>query len=461
MKIKMQLINPKIIYIGFLFLATFFTAGKAQIVDNASGLSEYTLEQCIEYAIDRNENLKKLELNIKSAEVFVNENRSIGLPQLTANAQFVNNFKVQKSILPDGTLFGGPPGPLAVEFQPQFSGNIYLNYQQIILDYSYFIGIKAAKAFESLTQKQTLPPKVDIAENVSKAYYGVLVSKERLGLLNQNYTRLDSLLNETAVLYKNGFVEKIDVDRIQVSFNNLKSEKQKVERLIEFSYQILKYQMAMPLTDSLVIAGSLKELNLDTQLINAEADYKNRIEHVLLQENKALLALDVRYRKALRYPKLSGFANIGVNTAATRLGDIGNLSDKWFQYGNFGINLSIPILTGFRNKFAIDKAKIELEKVQYDYDLFARTVSFQTAQAKTNLRNALNDFEIQKTNMALALEVSRVARVKYQNGIGTNLEIINAETSFKEAETNYYNALYNAAISLVDLKKALGILYTF
>ncbi|TAF65570.1 MAG: TolC family protein [Cytophagales bacterium] len=446
--------------IGLLFL--FFSSipfSTAQIKDDASSVSTMNLEACIDYALSQNENLKKAAIEVDLAEYLIQENKAIGLPQISAQAQFINNFKVQRTILPDGTLFGGPPGPIAVEFQPQYSASAGLTYNQLIFDFSYLVGLKAARAYKELTRRSSLSSQVDIAEAVAKAYYGVLITRARLTLLDQNYARLDSLLRETTAFYKNGFVEKIDVDRTEVAFNNVRSERQKVVQLIDFSLKVLKFQMGMNLHDSLTLADDLALITLDSAALqsNATVDYSKRPEYQLLQARRDILALDVRYRRSTLYPSLVGFVNIGANMGGTRLGDVTSNS-RWFQYGFFGFQLNIPIMNGFRTRQTIAKAKLELEKLSYDFEYFERGADFQAEQAQNSLKVSLIDLDIQKKNMDLAQEISRTARIKYANGVGTNLEIINAETSYKEAEVNYYNALYNAIIAQVELQKAFGTL---
>ena len=78
--------------------------------------------------------------------------------------------------------------------------------------------------------------------------------------------------------------------------------------------------------------------------------------------------------------------------------------------------------------------------------------------AKQNLINSLQELEVQRENRDLALEVFNMAKIKYQEGVGSNLEVVEADATLKESETNYFSALYDTFIARVDLEKALGIL---
>ena len=97
-----------------------------------------------------------------------------------------------------------------------------------------------------------------------------------------------------------------------------------------------------------------------------------------------------------------------------------------------------------------------LKKSENDLKALANTIDVQVREQRINLKNNVHLLQSQKENMELASEIARVASIKYAEGVGSNLEVIEAETSLREAQINYYNALYNALVSKVDLQKALG-----
>ena len=446
-------------FIGLWLLVAVSVQVQAQpIIDNTPALGTYSLEECLKYAYEHSISLKKAQLEIRKSEATVRETRAIGLPQVSAQAQFSNAYIIPKSILPDGTLFGGPPGPIAVEFQPRYSASVSVTATQLLFDASYLIGLKASRTYKELSQKQIKQSKIDIASNVTKAYYLVLVNKERIELLEANYRRLDTLYKSTKTLNENGAAEQIDVYRLQVSLNNIKTEINKTKALLDFSAKALKFQMGMPVRDSLILSGNINDIKLD-EIRNVETNeggFKSRIEYSILETSRNLARLDIQNKKAAYYPRLVGFINYGSNSGSSNLSDIGNVNDRWFRNGTFGLTLTIPIFAGLGNKAKVEKARIELLKTEQDFKSFERAFNFEIAQSRQSLTTSLQDLEIQKKNMELAKEVSRVANIKFQSGTGNNLDIVDAENQFKTAETNYFNALYNAIIAKIDLDKAMG-----
>jgi outer membrane protein TolC len=110
-----------------------------------------------------------------------------------------------------------------------------LDASQLIFDGTFIVGLQGAKTYAELSIKKYQQSKIETAEQVGKAYYNVLVSTERMEFLDANIARIKKLRDDTKAFYDNGFVEKIDVDRVEVTYNNLVNETEKAEKLIALS----------------------------------------------------------------------------------------------------------------------------------------------------------------------------------------------------------------------------------
>ena len=130
--------------------------------------------------------------------------------------------------------------------------------------------------------------------------------------------------------------------------------------------------------------------------------------------------------------------------------------EKWYPTGFVGAALTFPIFDGFQREKKIQQAKLNLQKTENDISNATNALTVETETARMQLLNSLSSFNSQKENLTLADEVVRVSKLKYDQGVGSNLEVINAETSWREAQTNYYNALYEALVAKVELDKAIG-----
>lgn len=459
----------------------------------------YSLPQAIEYAMQNNTSIKNAQLDILNANARIGETRAVGLPQISAQAQLQHNFRIQQSILDGGTnvpfLSSGSTDALAQhvynDLRQGERGNTYVSEyipkpaqvlgprdvvafafglknnaaasvtaSQLLFNGSYFVGLQAARAYRQFSEKSLTSAKVTLVENVTKAYYGVLVNQERYDLLKVNVDRLEKLLNETREMNKNGFVEKIDVDRLEVQSNNLKVEVQNVERLLNLTLNALKFQMNMPLNENIVLTEKLADLTNTTftPVATETVNYEQRTEYTLLQQQKQLNTLDLKNIQAGRYPTLGAAFTTGYAPAATRLQDIFQ-SDRWINYSYIAFQLNVPIFKGLSTNYQAQQKKIAIQKTENDIRQFQKVVDLQVQQSNVTLQNSLESLKMQKRNLDLATEVVRVTRIKYQQGVGSNIEVINAEASLKESQTNYYAALYDALIAKVDLDKATGDLF--
>lgn len=427
----------------------------------AQEVQSLTLEDCISYAIENNEQLKIKALDKEIADAEVRKTVAIGLPQANVDAGLNYNFEPQKSLIDISTFDPSVPAGTEqqVSFQQAYDGNIGLSVNQLLFDGSYFVGLQAARTYRELSTKEHIKTKIDIVEAVSKAYYNALIADEQLELLEKNIARLDSLLAETNEMFLAGFVEKVDVDRIRVNYNNLRVELTKSRQLSDISKKLLKFQMGMNLGQPIQLSERLEEVEVVAPLMTRDNfDYASRIEYSQLQTNKSLAFLDMKNNKVQYLPKLYARLGYGWNTATSDGGQLFN-SSRWLDNGAVGVTATIPIFDGFLKSNKIQQNKLQVRQIENQMNYVQKSIDLEIEQSQITLNSQLETLDVQEQNVELAQDVYDISKTKYQEGVGSNLEVINADTALKEAQTNYLNALYQAINSQIELKKALGTLY--
>lgn len=471
--------------ISFGLLLTGLLLAHSTQAQEEKGDHNFTLEECIEYAQKNATSIENSILDEQIAKARVGELRSAGLPQINGSVQITHNDPLRRMFFaasPDNPILGDSPelsqlpdgSIIALQnfFQLPSGGDAGVTIDQLLFSGSYFVGLKAAKTYRDLASKTTRQTRIQTVEQVTKAYYTVLINKERLALFEENIARVDSLLKDTRGLYKNGFAENIDVARVQVTMNNLVIEKEKFNNLMELSLELLKFQMNYPMDQDLTVVGDVTALEVDPVIIDTLSNniaYANRIEYSMLQTQEELQKLDIRNNRVSYLPTLSAFANLGYFTQSPDIKGIFSTTtdlpetdaigpDKWYGYGMFGLTLSVPIFDGLQKSYKIQQSKLNLLKIENNFESLRSTIDLQVNQSQINLKNSLRTLEGQRENMELAEEVARVTKIKYTAGVGSNFEVTEAETELREAQTNYYNALYDAVIAQIDLQVALGVL---
>ncbi|AHM58299.1 outer membrane efflux protein [Flammeovirgaceae bacterium 311] len=433
----------------------------------------FSLQEAIAHAIENNVTVKNERLNEAIATAQVKETVAQGLPQINAAGNITHNAIIPITFLPANALNPGAPDGvfMPVPFGVPFQSNVSVSAEQLLFNGSYFIGLRAAKVYKELTLKNTVKAAIDVAEGVALAYYGALVAEERIALLDANVQRLDTLYAETRAMNENGFVELIDVQRIKVNLNNLRTELENVQRSYTLNLSALKYQMGLPNNADIELAEQIRNLEVDEPGLGLDS-YQQRIEYQQLNINRDLANLDLRNTRMRYYPTLSLFGNFGYNAGKSKLGDLFQESPDfylpmggadvlieahtWNPFTAVGVNLNIPVFDGFLKANTIRRQRLITEQVDLQIKNLENAIDMEVQQAQVNLQNSLQSLETQQENMELAQEVYRVTKIKYQQGVGSNLEVVEAENALKTAETNYYQALYNALVSRVSYDKATG-----
>jgi len=451
----MKLFKP-IILIGALLVA-FSVAGQ----DNTE--HRLTLQQCLDYAYEHNQNIIIANLEIESSKAKTGEYLSAGFPQIDATAGVNKNFILRRTWL-DGSKFDPsvPEGTLIqLEFGTPYDAEYGVGLSQMIFNGSYFVGVKASKTYQQLSTKEHIKSKIDVSESVTKAYYSVLVNEMLLETVNSNFQRLDSLVRETSIMQENGFVELLDLNRTKVEYNNIKTQKTNAEKAVDISKGLLKFQMGMPVEYQLEIAEKLTDLKFNfKEELQMKYSYQRRIEYSQLETNRELAELEMKNNKSQYLPNIDLIASWGMNAGVadfSKLGEFGN--DKvWTNYQLAGLSFTLPIFDGLYKAKKIQQNKIKIQQLEYQRFMLENSIKMEVNQMRKSLIMNLDLLSSQDENKQLAESVYNQTKIKYQEGVGTNLEVIDADNAFKQAQSNYLNALYDALIAYVDYQKALGIL---
>jgi outer membrane protein len=405
--------------------------------NDTSRVHTFKLENCINYAYEHQTAILNAKIDQDIAKYKVRETIGIGLPQINGSVSFQDFLDVPTSLVP-GDFFGRPGQLVPVKFGVKYQSTPGISINQLLFDGSYLVGLKASKTYKELSARALTRTKVETAVAVTQAYYSVLIANERLGLLDANINRLQKTLNDTKQLLKNGFVEKIDVDRLTVLSNNTETERSNVLRLLDLNNNLLKFQMGMPIGDKLII---------DTTA------FINRPEYALLQTQKQLNQLDVKRYKSQYLPSLGAFGSFSKAFQNNMFNDLYHTS---YPTSVIGLQLNIPLFNGGQSYNRVKQAQLAVRKSDNDLYNLKNGINLEINQSQTAYINGLESLENQKRNRELAQEVLRVTKIKYEQGVGSSLEVTTAETSLKESETNYINALYDALNNKVNLDKALG-----
>ncbi|WP_462250174.1 TolC family protein [Ekhidna sp.] len=457
-----------------LFLASGYIFGQT---------NQFNLEECMAYAVENEANSINATLDEEIAALRVKETVGIGLPQINGSANVQHNPDLPRFFSEynpgsgfgisddDAQSLGLEPGDIYGAtnfFQLKSNGDVNLSATQLIFNGSYIVGLQAARTYKKLARKQKDYTQSELKASVAKAYFTVLINEERLVLYTSNLDRMEKLFSETQELYNTGFAEKIEVDRLKVTLNNARTQKSNYESLADLSMKLLKFQMNYPLDEPLELEGSISDfVNGEIQNVPQDFDLNNRSDYQTVLTNKELEELNLKNIYASGLPVIQAFGTLGASTQAASFGGLfrqdsnfeGNAGvgpDKWYSYSVIGLRLNWSLFTGLQRNYQIQQQKVEIKKLENTLTQFETRVRIEVEQQGVLLKNANENLGIQKENMELAQSIFDISEIKYKEGVGSSLEIVNADNELKAAQTNFFNALFDAVIAKIDLTRAIG-----
>jgi outer membrane protein len=434
-----------------------------------------TVKQAVEYAKKNSVQVKNILIDVRLQEETNRQVTSNAYPQISGRVGTTYNPNVAVQSFPDFITAGtykvlvdegvnGSNGPikfpteidlLKASFQTKYIANAGLDLSQILFDGQVFVGLQARATSMEWARKSVEVTEELIKANVHKVYYQLVVGKTQIELLDANIARLEKLQHDTRELYKNGFAEKLDVDKIAVQIANLQTEKKKAQGQILNGYYGLKLLMGMPMKDELVLSDTLNDSQIKDGVLEASNyNYTDRKEYQYAELGKKLNEFNIKRYKLSQIPTASLSSSWSKNAQRNKFDFFGK--GDWYTFSNISLNISVPIFKGFYTRSKIDEAKLNLQKTENQLTDLKLSIDNEVETARVDFKTAIEAMDYQKQNMKLAEEVYEQTKKKYEAGLGSNTEITAAQTDLKSAQTNYITALYDAIVARIDYLKAIG-----
>lgn len=449
-----RLMNKKIM-IAMLLFTNSYAYSQVAVPPPPQKVNEFSLAQALEYGKLHNVQVQNALIDIKIQEQVNRDITSIALPQINGNGALTDYLNIPTTLLP-GEIVGQPSGTFVpVKFGTKWTSNAGVSLSQLVFDGQVFIALKARNGTIQLAKKVEEITEENIRANVYKIYYQLVLSKTQMQLLDANLERLQKLLHDFQIMYDNGFIEKLDIDKVTVQIANLQSEKIAVNNMIRNGFTGLKTLIGFPVKDSLLLTDSLSDDQVKENVLEInQFNYSERRDYQVMELTNKLNALNVRRYKLSQLPTLSLIGNYSKQAQRNQFDFFGKGS--WFTTSFIGLQLNVPIFHGFSLSSKTQKARLELRQSQNIQENLKNSIDGEIQNARNNFATTVTSMDFQKKNMVLAEKVYDQTKKKYEIGTGSTTEINTAQVDLKAAQTNYINALYDAIIAKVDFLKATG-----
>jgi outer membrane protein len=434
-----------------IFLIVLCTIG----ITAGAQVKTLTLKEAVTYALENKADAKKAKLQVENSEYKIQEIRSRALPQITANGNLTYNPIIQTTVI-DGAGFGQPGTTIQAAFGQKWTSTAGVSLTQAIFDQAVFTGLRAAQSTREFYQINSQLTDEQVIERVANNYYSVYVQRERLILLDSNYVNTQKVRDIVQGQFDNGLAKKIDLDRIIVKMSNIDTERQQVKNQIELQENALKFYMGMPIESQFVMPK--EEFEVVPASLTEEPNVENRTEYLLLKKQEELLVFNKKAIQAEYYPTLSltaGYNYIGQGPEFPWFAKPSS-GVYWSDFSGIGLNLRVPIFTGFGTRSRVRQADVEIRSLQEDIKDTKLSLDLDYRNAMAQINNNLVTIENQRENMRLALEILGNTKNNYLQGLASLTDLLDAENASLEAQNNFTRAVLNYKIAEISLIKSKG-----
>ncbi|WP_299047047.1 TolC family protein [uncultured Polaribacter sp.] len=439
-----------------------------------------SLKEAITYALENSYNTKVARNNIASAKEKVWETTTIGLPQINAKVDYQNFLKQPVSLLPaaafDNTTSTvntvedffdleanrrptAPDGFIPVVFGTQQNVNASVTLTQLIFDGSYLVGLQASKTFLQISKQAEEKTELLTRETVINAYGNVLVTENSISILKSNLKILQKNYDDAKKIYENGLNEEEDVEQLEITLGNVKSQLNNVERMKTIAYQMLNLALGNPINNTLVLTDSLDSLatdNISLALISESFNVNNHIDFKIAENDKETKRLMMKLEKSKALPSLNAFVNYGSQAFSDSFTFFDN-NQRWFQSSLFGVSLNVPIFSSLGRAAKTAQSKIALETADLRLEETKQRLALQAKKAKSDYQSSIDNYNIAKRNVALAERIEKKQRIKFFEGISTSFDLLQAQNQLYTQQQNYIQSMLSVIAKKAALENALNL----
>ncbi|WP_395065096.1 TolC family protein [Flavobacterium sp.] len=426
---------------------------------NAQEVKTLSLKDAISYALENKADAKKAKLKVENSEYQIQEIRSRALPQISASGSLNYNPILQTTVI-DGDNFGAPGTTIQAAFGQKWSSGAGISLNQALYDQSVFIGLKAAKSTREFYQINEQLTEEQVIERVANAYYQVYVRRQNLSVLDNNLVNTTKVKDIIKGQFDNGLAKKIDLDRVLVKISNIKTQRQQVLNAVDLQENALKFYMGMPIETKINIPAT--EFVVTPQALSETPDATARTEYQLLKKNEQLLEYQKKSVQAAYYPTLSLTGSYNYIGQGPEVPWFKKPVDGvyWSDYAAIGLNLKVPIFSGFGTRAKVRQADNSLKSIKVDLEETKLSLDLAYENAKKQIDNSIITISSQKENAQLAQDVLTNTNNNYIQGLASLTDLLDAENALVEAQNNYTTALLDYKLAEIQLIKSKGELKT-
>ncbi len=473
---------------GLLFApASGFGQGRGEAAVNISKIKSQskpvTLTQAIQVALANNTDIKRSLLSVKNADEQVKIAWGEVLPDISGSASYTRNLEIPVNFVPakffDPTAPPDELVPLQFGTDNNWQGGVSVN--QTLFRGEAFVGISSSRLFKEVQAENMRATTQQIVTETRIAYYNVLVAEEQMKLQQATVDRIRENLRENRARQEAGLIDEFAVMQVEVQLSNQQPELIEARYAVDQAYRELKLSMGLPLGMSISVQGNLGSFNITQS--EAEQDINKHIKEVdkmtpysfqksegslgvagdlrgdirVLEKRVDLKEQEIKAIKSRFLPTLSAAFNLNWSAAQAGSPVFFGSEDTRARSQTVGLTLSLPLFQGFERSANLQMARIEKKDLRLQRELALRSANNEIASAEESLNQAIETAPARRRALQQAREGYERAQARFENGIGSQLDLTEAEFQLRQAEVNYARMVFNYLAAKARYDQAVGM----
>jgi outer membrane protein len=414
----------------------------------------FTLEDAIKIALENSNQVKLSQLEILKSDEKLVEARSALIPRISASGSYSRYLKKPVLFLPPDSPFGRMTGGvIEIGFDNSYLGAISL--QMPLFSWNLYAGIRSALKGKSLAEQAYKSVTLKTIADVKKAFYGALLARENYKITKIRVDLAEDNLKNVENLYRQGIASEYDYISAQVQYQNLLPLLIQAENNLELAKNALKLVLGIDVKEDIEIEGEMKVDSL------IGVDYASSLKD-LYEKNPDLkqAELQVELSREIVSLEVSGHlpslfltGNLQYQAQAN---DFNFNQYRWIRTTFIGLQIQIPIFNGFGTQARVDQAQASFQQAIERLNFTKQALENELKNTIYRIEQSGRRIESQKRAVELAELGYKIARKRFESGVGTQLEVSNAEVNLAQARLNYSQAIYDYLIAMSELEKLTG-----
>lgn len=408
-----------------------------------------TREQCIEIALQDNPTIKVADMELKRVDYSKREVIASLFPAIDFSVAYQRAIELQTINMDMGA------GPMEIKMGSDNTWNMGFTATLPIVSAQLWKSIQMSDTQILASVESARASRLDLIDQVNRAYYGLLLSQASYEVLKQNYDNAKVNADLIQKKFDVGTASEYDVLRSSVQVKNVEPELLQAEIGIKQAKLLLKILMGMDASTDFEAAVSLESMEQDMYgyVMGVESD---------LSQNTNLRTLDIQTKQLkqnVAMKKLAWVPTIGAqfNWSWTSLSN-GHVFNNIHlnPYSNVAVSVAVPIFSGGSKYYGLKQAQVQLNEMALQRENLVRSLNMQVELALDNINKEIKQISTSAEGVRQAQKAHQIMQKSFEIGAATYLDLRDSELANTAAQLNYYQAIYNYLCSTSQLDLLLG-----